>query len=116
MSLTALAGRSPILYVLFVLFPGNHCITIEHFKPSIAVLLAVLSLLPTVISVSTAKMRFDLLRTTLRKLSFSNCSVAGDLTSVDFVQECHQQMLDQKGRLLAMISISPLSYTPKVAT
>ena len=41
---------------------------------------------------------------------------AGELTSVDLVRQCHQKMLDHNDRLRAMISITPLSYTEKVAT
>ena len=58
-------------------------------------------------------MKVDLLRTTAAELQqlLSN----GELTSVQLVRQCHQQMMNHNGRLKAVISISPLSYTEKVA-
>lgn len=39
----------------------------------------------------------------------------GKLTSLELVRQCHQQMLHHNERLRAVISISPLSYTEKLA-
>ena len=64
--------------------------------------------------ISTAKMRHDLLRTMAAELQ--QLLSTGDLTNVNLMRQCHQQMLDHDNRLKAMISISPLSYTVKVAT
>ena len=58
-------------------------------------------------------MKVDLLGATAS--DFQEMLDAGTLTSVDLVRQCHQQMLDHNGRLKAMISISPLSYTERVA-
>lgn len=59
-------------------------------------------------------MKIDLLKTTAvdQKLLLSK----GELTSVELVQQYHQQMLAHNGRLRVIISISPLSYTEKFAS
>ena len=59
-------------------------------------------------------MKIDLLRATATELQhlLSN----GQVTSVDLVRQCHQQMLEHNPGPRAVISISPLSYTEKIAS
>ena len=58
-------------------------------------------------------MKIDLLKTTAVDLQHSLSK--GELTSVELVQQYHRQMLAHNRRLRAIISISPLSYTKKIA-
>lgn len=55
----------------------------------------------------------DLLEATAAELQ--SLLGSGELTSLALVQLCHQQMVHHNDRLRAVISISPLDYTEKIA-
>ena len=58
-------------------------------------------------------MKVDLLRATAAELQ--QLLIIEELTSVELVRKCHEQMLHHNSRLKAVISISPLSYTISIA-
>lgn len=62
---------------------------------------------------STSSTKVDLLRSTAAELQA--LIGAGELTSLELVQQCHQQILHHNERLKAIISISPLNFIEKVA-
>lgn len=59
-------------------------------------------------------MKINLSRTTAVELQ--HLLSKGELTSAKLVRQCHQQRLAHNGRLRAIISMSPLSYTEKIAS
>lgn len=58
-------------------------------------------------------MKLDLLKVTAAELQ--GMLAKGELTSLELVRHYHKQMVKHNEKLKAMISISPLSYTEKIA-